>query len=364
MTIPSTGARRLRVGVVGLDHYHVTGWVETIEGFPDELEIVALYDPDPEMARTLAPTHHDPSLRPGLGEAYRGLPVETSLDDLIERHALDVALVTLSNADAPAAIERLAGAGIHMIIDKPAARTAPEARRAFDAVRAAGVRAVVGLTRRYSPAAQAAHEIALEGRLGRLIAAEAIFATSSVQVRDPRNPLFDAAKTGGGILSWLGIHDVDTLLWLTNEPVVEVGAMSASLGAPGLAVEDVISIALRFAGGAVGTVHLAYALPERGYRNRLALRGLDGSLEFGLDEELVIVTAGGADGGVLEERIAFDVPAVPGYGASGRAAVRDLIDAIRDGRDTAAGGDAIVRALEVIDAAYESARTGSRVRLA
>ena len=113
MTVPSTGARRLRVGVVGLDHYHVTGWVETIEGFPDELEIVALYDPDPEMARTLAPTHHDPSLRPGLGEAYRGLPVETSLDELIERHALDVALVTLPNADAPAAIERLAGAGIH-----------------------------------------------------------------------------------------------------------------------------------------------------------------------------------------------------------------------------------------------------------
>ena len=245
-----------------------------------------------------------------------------------------MALVTLPNADAPAAIERLAGAGIHMIIDKPAARTAPEARRAFDAVRAAGVRAVVGLTRRYSPAARdGARDRSSEGRLGRLIAAEAIFATSSVQVRDPRNPLFDAAKTGGGILSWLGIHDVDTLLWLTDEPVVEVSAMAASLGAPGLAVEDVISIALRFAGGAVGTVHLAYALPARGYRNRLAVRGLDASLEFGLDEELVIVTAGGADGGVLEERIAFDVPAVPGYGASGRAAVRDLIDAIREGRE-------------------------------
>ena len=55
--------RRLRVGVVGLAHYHVTGWVETLEGFADELEIVALYDPDPERGRTLAPPHHDPSLR-------------------------------------------------------------------------------------------------------------------------------------------------------------------------------------------------------------------------------------------------------------------------------------------------------------
>jgi predicted dehydrogenase len=273
-------------------------------------------------------------------------------------------LVTLSNADAPAAIERLAGAGIHMIIDKPAARTASR--------RATGVRCRPSL---WGPRGGGPHAPLLTGgsdgprdRLGRparrLIAAEAIFATSSVQVRDPSNPLFDPIATGGGILSWLGIHDVDTLLWLTDEPVVEVSAMAASLGAPGLAVEDVISIALRFAGGAIGTVHLAYALPARGYRNRLAVRGLDASLEFGLDEELVIVTAGGADGGVLEERIAFDVPAVPGYGASGRAAVRDLIDAIRDGRETAASGEAIVRALEVIDAAYESARTGMRVRLA
>ena len=59
--------RRLRVGVVGLAHYHVTGWVETLEGFADELEIVALYDADPERGRTLAPPHHDPSLRPALG---------------------------------------------------------------------------------------------------------------------------------------------------------------------------------------------------------------------------------------------------------------------------------------------------------
>ena len=105
-------------------------------------------------------------------------------------------------------------------------------------------------------------------------------------------------------------------------------------------------------------------MPARGYRSRLALRGLDASLEFGLEDELVVLTAGGADAGLHEDRFVFDVPAVPGYGASGHAAVRDLIDAIRDGRETAAGGEAIVRALEVIDAAYESARTGSRVRLA
>ena len=362
-TAPSrAGDRRLRVGVVGLAQYHVTGWVETLEGFPDELEIVALHDPDPERGRTLAPLHHDPSLRPGLGEAYRGVPFETSLERLIAGHDLDIALVTLPNADAPAAIERLAEAGVHLIVDKPAARSAGELRPAAAAVRASGVRVVTGLTRRYTPAARAARDLIAAGDLGRLVAAEASFATGSVAVRDPANLLFDRARSGGGVLSWLGVHDVDALLWLSGEPIVEVVAMTGSVGHAGLAVEDVASVGVRFAGGAVGTIHGGYDLPARGYRGRLALRGLERSVELAGEDELVVL-ARGDDGLLAETRRTYPVTPAAGYGAQGRAAVIDLLGAIRDGRDTEAPIEALVRALEVIDAAYRSAETGRHVRL-
>src|SRR5688500_20171958 len=125
----------MRVGVVGLSHFHVTGWVETIEAFPAELEIVALYDPDAERGRALAPPHHDPTLRPSLGERYRGLPFETRLDDLIERRAIDVALVTLPNAVAPDAFASLAGAGVTRLIANPAARQAAEMQPAYATAR-------------------------------------------------------------------------------------------------------------------------------------------------------------------------------------------------------------------------------------
>lgn len=354
--------RPLRVGVVGLDHYHVTGWVETLEGFPAAAEIVALYDPDPALGRRLAPSHHDPSLRASLGARYRALPFETDLDELIERHALDVALVTLPNRDAPGAIARLASAGIHLIVDKPAARSARELRPAVAAVKTAGVRSVVGLTRRYSPAASAAHDLMASGALGRLIAAESTFVTSSVAVRDPANPLFDGERTGGGILSWLGVHDVDALLWLAAEPVVEVMAMTGSLGHPDLKVEDVASVAVRFTGGAVGTIHSAYALPARGYRGRLAVRGVNGSFELGLDDDLTVLTAS-ADGRLLESRRTYPMAPAPGYGPQGRAAVADLIAAVEGRRETAAPIDILVDSLELIDAAYASARSGRRVRL-
>ena len=251
----------MRVGVVGLGHYHVTGWVETLEGVGDELEIVALYDPDPERAPDPRATAPRSTLRASLGEAYRGLPVETKLDELIARHALDIGVVTLPNADSPAAIGVLAAAGIHLLIDKPAARSAPEARIAADAGSRSGVRTVVGLTRRYAPAARAARKLVASGGLGRLVAAEAVFATSSVDVRDPSNLLFDREQSGGGILSWLGVHDIDSLLWLTGETITEVSAMTGSVGHPGLEVEDVAAVSIRFAGGAVGTIQHSYSLP-------------------------------------------------------------------------------------------------------
>ena len=349
---------RWRVGVVGLDHYHVTGWVETLEAFSDQLEIVALYDPDPQRGQAMAPRYHDPALRPSLGEAYRPLPFETDLATMIERHRVEIALVTLPNADAPDAIEQLAAAGIHLLVDKPAARTADEARRAFGAARAAGVVAVVGLTKRYSPAHREARAFIADGRLGRLITAESLFATGSVEVRGVGNPLFDPDSAGGGILSWLGIHDLDALLWLSGERIDEVVAMTASVGEPSLRVENVSSVSLRFEGGAVGVAHHAYALPGSGYRSTLALRGTDASLELGLSEDLTVLTIDAPGGPLVIEERHFDVEPAGGYGVGGRAAVEDLLACIASGGEPRAGGEALVDVLSVIDAAYASARDG------
>ena len=148
---------------------------------------------------------------------------------MIAAERLDMALVTLSPRDGPAAIERLAGAGVHMLIDKPVAKSADEARRAFEAVRAADVRATIGLGKRVLLGWLDAKRMIETGRLGRILSAEAIFTTSSVAVRDPENHLFDASRSGHGILHWLGVHDVDALMWMTGEQIVEVQAMTANV---------------------------------------------------------------------------------------------------------------------------------------
>ncbi|MGH2535552.1 MAG: Gfo/Idh/MocA family protein [Thermomicrobiales bacterium] len=352
-----------RVVIVGLDHYHVTGWVESLGLFPDRIEIVGLHDPNPALGERLAPSFHDPNLSPALPEHLRDVPFATDLDALIRDQRPDLALVTLPNAHAPAAIERLARAGVHLLVDKPGARTAAEAERAFATARAVGVKAAIGLTRRYGRGWQDARAMVGSGRIGRLLTTEAIFVTSSVKVRDPTNPIFHRELMGGGILHWLGVHDLDLLLWLTGDRIVEVQAMTGRVGGEPVDVEDVVSMAVRFEGGAIGTVHYAYALPRPGNEGYLALRGTGGSVRIQPDGTLTWFGPGDVRDPVLSQQSTYEMRKAPGYGPTALAIIDDLLRAIEEDRDPIAPGEAAVEALRVIDAAYESARTGQRVKV-
>ena len=351
---------RLRLGVVGIDHYHTTGWVESLAWFEDAIEIVALYDPNPEIGRTLAPRFHDPGLSPALAERYRDLPFYSDLSRMLAEQHLDLALVTSLNRDAPGAVERLAGAGVHMLVDKPVAKTADEARRAFAAARAARVKVIVGLGKRAATGWLDARRMVESGRLGRLYSAEALFTTSSVLVRDPANHLFHEPM-GHGILSWLGVHDVDALLWIGGEPIVEVQAMTANVGGQAIEVEDAVSVALRFAGGGLGTLHFVNAFPRPGSEGYMAFRGEKGSIRIDCTGDLTWWGPGNRQDPVRVEQRHYELMDAGGYGAGSLIQIRDWLDAIREDRDPMVTGEDLVRALEVIDAAYESAASGRRV---
>jgi UDP-N-acetyl-2-amino-2-deoxyglucuronate dehydrogenase len=352
---------RLRLGVVGIDHYHSTGWVESLEWFDDVIDIVALYDPDPEIGRTLAPRYHDPSLSPSLAPKYRERPFYTDLDKMLAEQHLDLALVTLVPRDAPAAIEKLAAAGVHMLVDKPVARNAADARRAFEAVRRAGVKATVGLGKRLAFGWLDGKRMIESGRLGRILSAESIFVTSSVAVRDPRNHLFSAERSGHGILHWLGVHDVDALVWMSGERIVEVQAMTANVGGNPIDVEDAISVAFRFSGGGLGTLHFVNAFPRPNSDGYMAFRGSEGSIKISSDGNLTFVGPGTRANPLRVEERRYEAMDPGGYGAGALLQIQDLLDAIREDRDPLVTGEDLVRALEVIDAAYESAATGRRV---
>ena len=352
-----------RLAVVGLEHYHVTGWVESLEQFADRIEIVALYDPDPALGERRAPSHHDPILSPALAPRYHELPFTSDLDALIRDFKPDLALVTMPNKTMPTVIEHLADAGIHLLIDKPGGRTAAEAEPALRAIERNRIKAAVGLNRRYGRAWQDARAMIEAGRIGRLMSTEAIFTTSSTVVRDPNNQIFDPELMGGGILHWLGVHDLDLLLWLSGEPIVELHAMTGTLGEGDVSVEDVISMSVRYSGGAIGSVHYAYALPRPGNDGYVAFRGTGGSLRIQSNGTLNWFGPGNRVDPQTAETRTYELASVPGYGPLALAAISDWLAAIEQDRQPLAPYGIAVNALRIIDAAYRSAASGQRVAL-
>lgn len=354
---------RQRVVVVGLNHYHVTGWVGSLGALADWIEVVARFDPDPARANALAPDHVDPSLAQTFPGWFNALPYEADLMTLIERHQPDIALVTLPNDEAPVAIETLAGAGVHLLVDKPTARTYDEAARAFAAVDQSGVRAAVALTRRYGYGWREVAALIATGTLGRLLTTEAVFVTSSVRVRDPANLIFDRGRMGGGVLHWLGIHDLDALQWLTGEQIVAVQAMTAVRDGSGVDVEEVVSASVRYASGTVGTVHYSYALPRPGGEGYVAIRGTNGSVKILPDGSWTLMLAGPVDDPLRAKSVTYETGPSTGYGAIGVVILRDLLDAIAEKRSPLGTGSDVVSALRVIDAMYEAAETGRVVEV-
>lgn len=353
-----------RMAVIGLNHYHVTGWVESLEAWRDKIEIVALYDADPALGERLAPSHHDPVLAKSLPAWCKDVPFYTDLDQLIAKVKPDLALITLQNIDMPAAIIKLADAGVHMLVDKPGGRTAAEARPALEAIERNNVKVTVGLNRRNGHAWQDARRAIEMGKIGRLMTTEAVFTTSSVGVRDPKNPIFNPVTAGGGILHWLGVHDLDLLLWLTGEQIVELHAMSGTLSGEPIEVEDVISMSVRYAGGAIGSVHYAYVLPRAGANDGyIAFRGTAGSIKIQSNGTVTWFGPGNREEPHATETFSYELGKSQGYGPLASAGIRDWLEAIEQDRQPLANYAQLVAVLNVIDAAYASAKSGERVRV-
>ena len=150
--------------------------------------------------------------------------------------------------------------------------------------------------------------------------------TSQVRYRDPDTSyLFRRETAGSGILSWLGCHIIDMVLYLMGERVVEVSAMLGNQNPEPIEVEDTGLLVFKFGGGALGTLYTGYHLagPERDVWDMfIALRGTGGYASLPLASPgvphswdrsvLYSLAPTWVTGGRREQR--FDIPEAPGYG--------------------------------------------------
>lgn len=233
---------RMRIAIAGAGQIGKRH-IEMIRRMPQRVALAAIVDPAPasvEYARSLGVPHHA-SLR----EMFAGGRPD------------GIVLASPNQLHVEQALECIA-AGVPTLVEKPVAHTLEAGRRLCDAAEAAGVPILVGHHRRHSAIMAKAVEVIGSGALGRIVAVTG----SALFYKAENEGYFDGTyrwrqEPGGGPILLNMIHEIHNLRALCGE-IVAVQAFTSN-ATRGFAVEDTAAIALRFAGGALGTFILSDA---------------------------------------------------------------------------------------------------------
>jgi predicted dehydrogenase len=342
----------VRLAMIGIDYPHAR-YRDTLRAIPDEVEIVAFYDPQPEQSREL------------LHPSQRAIPIYDDLAALISEHRPEAAMVFLPNNVRPGVLIQLAEAGVHLFGEKPVATSADALTATAEAVARHGVVFYPGYQWRRNPLVRSIKEIVDQGLLGELTLIELRYITSSVTLRNPKHLHFSKEQAGGGFLNWLACHWFDLARYVTSREVTSVMAFTDNLSGEAIDVESVAAVAFRFDNGMLGTLNCGYVQPRQADDAYLGLRGTLGWVEWPLFTLEASVTSLHPDWAPATRRqLRYTVDQVEGYGGTvGIELVRHWIRAFRDGITPLATIDDAIRTLAIIDAAYESSATGRRVDL-
>jgi UDP-N-acetylglucosamine 3-dehydrogenase len=176
--------------------------------------------------------------------------------------APDFAIVAVPTEEHLGAARALAGAGVHMLVEKPLAATTAEAREIIDVVRSAELHAAVGHVERFNPALLELRRRVRDGQLGEVF----LVATERV------GPFPDRVRDVG-VVKDLATHDLDLVRFLGGSPVERVAAQTQHR--MGRRHEDLVLVTGRLAGGVAFNSVVDWLSPTKVRRTRvLGERGM------------------------------------------------------------------------------------------
>jgi predicted dehydrogenase len=183
----------------------------------------------------------------------------TSWDELLADPQVDGLLLATPHSTHADQIVDAASAGKHVFVEKPLTLTVAEGRRAVDAADAAGIVLQVGHNRRRQPATRRLKELVDGGALGTIQHVEANL--SNPKELTPRTGWRgDPAESPGGGMTGLGVHMVDSLIYLVGRPARVAAFSKQILGRSKL--DDATVIILEFESGPLGYVATSMVVPD------------------------------------------------------------------------------------------------------
>lgn len=288
------------------------------------------------------------------GEKF-GVPWTLDLDEFLANPELDaVAICTPSGTHGELAI-RAARAGKHVVVEKPLEITTERVDAVIRACDEAGVKLAAVFPMRFSKGINALKEAIDGGEMGQIQTAIACCR------RFREQPYYTGwrgtwALDGGGACMNQGIHLIDTLLYLLGDPA-EVFAHTATLG-HAIEVEDTATATVKFRSGTLAVLQCTTcAYPDFG--TRLELHGMRGAA--GLTGRAILFW-NKADDPAFKPNPEEYREGEPGEEFPLHANVyADVVAALREEKPLRVDGREGRKAVALIEAIYESGRTGQPI---
>ncbi|MCL2867208.1 MAG: Gfo/Idh/MocA family oxidoreductase [Clostridia bacterium] len=351
--------KKLRVGIIGtggISHMHAGGYRQH-----ENVEIAALCDINEQRLYKAAEKY-------GTDKTY------THYKDMLSQCDLDaVSVCTWNSEHAPCSIAALE-AGLHVLCEKPMAINQAEAEAMQQAADKSGKLLMIGFVRRFGNDCRVLKEFLSDGSLGDIYYAKTAYLR---RFGCPGGWFGEKARSGGGPLIDLGVHVIDLTRYLMGNPAphsVYAAAYSKLLGSKQVKdaggwtsatksdkditdVEDMVSAMVRYENGAVLSLEASFALNIKEDIGSIELMGTKGGAK--LDPQLEIYT----DKNGYMVNVGFDCPTALSFNGLFDNEIAHFVDCCINGTPCLSPAQDGVEVMRIIDAVYESARTGHEVIL-
>lgn len=349
----------IKIGIIGvgsISNSHIQAYLNN-----PNCEVCAFCDIDEKVLKAQS-------------EKYDVKEIYTDYNEMLEKADIDaVSVCTWNSEHAPATIAAL-NAKKHVLCEKPMSVDAQTAIEMQKAAEKNGKLLQIGFVRRHGNDMKIFNEFKDAGYFGE------IYYSKATYIRRNGNPggwFGDKSRSGGGPLIDLGVHVIDFMRYATGNPkaVSVYGATFHKLGDRNnlktpkgyfsashtendiCDVEDLASAMIRFDNGFVLSVEASFSLNTKEDQGRIEIFGTKGGAKLEPEIELYSEDNGYMTNTSLCAKTSLD------FSIIFQNEIDHFVDCIENGTKCIAPAEDGVEMMRILDAIYESAKTGHEVIL-
>ena len=342
----------VRVGIIGCGKIAERASLPNLVNYKKKAKVKVLCDIDISKAKVLKNKFK-----------LTGVDIIKDWKKLVARKDIDVVFVDTPNYLHEEMVIGACKNKKHVLVEKPISITARAADNMVKAAKRNGVYLMVEQTQRFDPVHQAAKKVIESGALGKIhnVRGRIGHAGPEYWSEGKAHWFYDKKKSGGGAMIDIGVHITDLVRWLSGKKITEVFATIRTIEKD-VKVDDNATVLFKFEDGSKGEIECSWT--TRPYEVTTSVYGSKGKMmtAIGTEKPVKVVIADTRKGKDPNCTLKEIYPKL-GPGAPWENAVHYFIDCVINKKKPFVSGEEGRETMRVINAAYESSRTGKWVRV-